>query len=334
MKKWVLAVFLCVAALGLSACVGSKTLVLVTDQPQDAVEKLVAPYVQKSGVQVTVVAAENSNKLMLAAGFNPDSRDQATAAPGITADILLTQDMEAIGQLRMANALAQYAPSAAASLPSGARGQGYWYGFGGSGWVLARNTDLVTDAGMTNSFEDLSDDSLPAKSVGIPNMQSYSYYPLAILTFWGQEQTLAFYQALLFKQAQLTMSPHGVAQALADGKLALGLTTYAEAKAQKDAGKPVDFGFPDNGEGEIGSYVALNCVALPAGSKNLKLAQPLEDYLLSPEAESLSIQLGLSDVAVRDNTQGAPVVRPLNIAPEKVLASGDEAQQLVNQLQQ
>lgn len=330
MKKWALAILLCAAATALCAC-GPNTLVLVTDQPKDAVEKLVEPYVQQSGVKVTVVAA-GTGDLLRAAGLNAGGREggQATAtAQAQTADILLTQDLVALGQLRMANLLAQYAPPGATSLPSGARGQGYWYGFGGRGWVLARNTDLLSDEGMTNSFADLADSKLPAKTMAIPSMENNPYYPLAIFTFWGREQSLSFYQELVFKQAMMTQSPKTVAEALAAGKLALGLTTYADAKAQKDAGKPVDFGFPDNMEGEIGSYVQLNCVALLSASKNQKLAQPLEDYLVSPEAEALSIQLGLSDVALRENSLGAPLVRPLNIAPEKVLASSRDAEQML-----
>lgn len=337
MKKWVLAVLLCAAAVGLCAC-GPNTLVLVTDQPKDAVQKLVEPYAQKAGVKITVVAA-NNDELLRAAGLNTDGQNGggqngATAQPAQVADILLTQNLITVGQLRMANALAQYSPAGAIGLPSGARGQGYWYGFGGRGWVLARNTDMVADEGMTNSFEDLSDDKLPAKTMAIPNIENNPYYPLAIFTFWGREQSLSFYQALVFKQAAITGSTRSVAEGLASGKLALGLTTYADAKAQKDAGKPVDFSFPDNMEGEIGSYVQLNCVALPAASKNQKMAQPLEDYLLSPEAEALSIQLGLSDVALRENSLGAPVVRPLNIAPEKVLASAQSAEEMFRSVYQ
>lgn len=332
MKKWVLAVLLCAAAVGLGAC-GPNTLVLVTDQPKDAVEKLVEPYAQKAGVKITVVTASDDD-LLRAAGLNTEGRngraqESATAQPVQVADLLLTQNLIAVGQLRMSGSLAQYSPSGATGLPSGARGQGYWYGFGGRGWVMARNTDLVTDAGMTDGFDDLSDDKLPAKTMAIPNIENNPYYPLAIYTFWGREQSLSFYQELVFKQAALTQSPKNVAEGLASGKLALGLTTYADAKAQKDAGKPVDFNFPDNMEGEIGSYVQLNCVALPAASKNQKMAQPLEDYLLTPEAEVLSIQLGLSDVALRQNSLGAPVVRPLNVAPEKVLASGQDAEQML-----
>lgn len=330
-----LILLLCAAAAFALAGCGPNTLLLVTDQSKEAVEQLVAPYTEKSGVKVEVVQVDGVEELLLAAGVDDQRGGQDTATPAAAnpvADLLLTQDLYAVAALRMSRALAQYAPPNASGLPSGARGQGYWYGFGGRGWVLARNTDLAPSEKLTDSFDDLANDALPAKSVGIPNLQNFSYYPLAIYTFWGQQETLAFYQTLLFKEAQINISPEGVANMLADGRLALGVTTYANAKQKKDAGAPVDFGFPDNQQGEIGSYVALNCVALPAASKRQELAQALEDYLLSPEAEALSIKLGLSDVAMRENDQGAPVVRPIAVAPDKVAASAQNAESMLRQL--
>jgi hypothetical protein len=68
---------------------------------------------------------------------------------------------------------------------------------------------------------------------------------------------------------------------------------------------------PDQGAGEAGTYLLYNTVCLCSTSKMPDEAKQLEDYLLAPETEALSVTLGLSDATLRNCTSQAPAVIPL-----------------------
>ncbi len=319
------------AAPALSAC-APEELALYTDLPKADVEKLIAPFVQSSGVKVKLFTFSGADSLISAVA---PQRGGVGVQPTPTAnpnppDIILTSDMAVMAELTQRQALASYMPPGASALPYGANGGGYWYGFGGRGWVLAWNTELVQEA--PEGFEDLASDKYPMNSVAVPNPEQYYFYPLSVYTLMGADYAMNMFQTLLLNGADFNASPSSALGKVVSGEMRLCLTTYELARKQKDEGRSIDFIFPDQWQGGMGTYVEFYCVALASGGRSEKNARKLDDWLLSAEAEKLSAELGLSDVTLRDVGGDAPVVKPLAVSLEQVLRSAQAAGQALRSM--
>lgn len=319
----------------LTACAPA-TVVLYTDLHQEDVTKLIAPYVESSGVKVDIVTFGSAQSLSDAIAPRQD-RNGGDAQPSPTPnpkppDIVLTQDMTMLTQLSDSESLESYMPTSVTNLPVpyGANGGGYWYGFGGTGWVIAWNTSLVQKA--PEGFADLASSVYPMKAVAVPNPQQYYFYPLAIYSLMGSDYALNIFQTLVLNQTNFNGSPTSAADSLATGKAQVAVTTYELAKQAKDKGAPVDFIFPDQGQTEMGAYVQFYSVGLVKGGKNLKGAEKLDDWLLSADAEKRSVDIGLSDVTLRDVGSEAPVVKPLSVSPEEIMRNSQAASDAFNRL--
>jgi ABC-type Fe3+ transport system substrate-binding protein len=331
-KKIVLVmVALLLCSLGFTACEPNNTLILYTDLSQSDAAKLIAPFTQKTGIKVDIMTFGSADSLVNAISAASDDRGRGpaqSATPKPTAnpkapDVVLTSGLLALTQLAQRDALVSYMSPSVADLPYGVNGGGYWYGFGGKGWVIAWNTDLVTK--KPDSFQDLADSAYPLKSVTLPNPEQYSYYPLAAYSVMGEDYALSIFQTMILNEASFSSSPLQAASSVATGSKQVVITTYADAKAQKNKGAPIDFAFPDQGKTDMGAYVEFYSVGLPTGGHFLKGAKQLDDWLLSTEAEALSVTIGLSDITLRDVGGRAPVVKPLVVSPSDIIANQQQA---------
>jgi ABC-type Fe3+ transport system substrate-binding protein len=336
--KRILAALLALAVIvpALSACEPAPVIVY-TDLSRANADRLLAPYIEKTGAKVEIKVFGDSQSLMnaVAPGGNdryrgrPDSGPTPTPNPN-PPDIVLTADMQALPQLADRGALESYMPPAAADIPYGASGGGYWYGFGGRGWVIAWNTDLVKK--IPDGFQDLADTAYPMGAAALPNPEQYYYYLVAAYSIMGQDYTLNLMETMLLNDAQFARTPKEAMDGVAGGKFQIAVTTYALARAAKDAGSPVDFAFPDQGRTDMGAYVQFYGVGIAKGGRAPEAAKELDGWLLSPESEKLSVDIGLSDVTLRDVDAGAPVVKPLVATPDEVLRQADAASQAFNRL--
>ena len=77
-----------------------------------------------------------------------------------------------------------------------------------------------------------------------------------------------------------------MALSVAAGQLAFGLTDTDDAIEEVENGRPVAIVYPDQGEGQIGTLVIPNTLAIIKGSPNPEAARRLVDYLLSPAVEA------------------------------------------------
>ena len=76
---------------------------------------------------------------------------------------------------------------------------------------------------------------------------------------------------------------------VADGQIAFGLTDTDDACGAIESGKNVTIIIPDQGEGEMGTLVIPNTVALIAGAPRPAEAKIFMDYLLDRKQESAMV---------------------------------------------
>ena len=162
------------------------------------------------------------------------------------------------------------------------RPKGMWHGFAARARVLIVNTNQVPEERRPKSIRDLTD---PQWRCGIakPLFGTTATHAACLFAAWGDDEAKEF-----FRRCEATPASCGnkqVAQAVAAGKLAFGLTDTDDAVIEIENGMPVAIVYPDQGEGQMGTLFIPNTLAIIKGSPNPEAAEKLVDYLLSADVE-------------------------------------------------
>lgn len=190
-------------------------------------------------------------------------------------------------RLQRLNLLDPCQPAAAADFPPQYRAaDGSWHGFAARLRVLIVNTDLVPPDQRPTSIRDLIDEKWKGR-VGIakPLFGTTATHAAVLFQHWGQAEAESFFRKVKDNAAVLSGNKQ-VAQEVAAGKLAFGLTDTDDAVIERDKGMPVEIIFPDQGDGGMGALFIPNTVAVIRDAPHPDAARRLVDYLLSPEVET------------------------------------------------
>lgn len=291
----------------------ARPVMLYTDADSSKVQALTAPFTRETGIPVNVISFTDVREMADAIavdtgnGYSVVKHDEKYDP---YADVVFSSDMELGDVLKARGVLREYAPAAAVGIPEGAKADGWWYGLGGQAWVLAWDTDRVKDP--PKSLFDLTQSQYAGSGAALINPNYILYYPCGACAIAGQNKVVPFLQKLIDNKAKWFAKPQETAQDVADGAAAVCLTTMEQAKVQQKKGAHIAFAVPDQGPGQMGAYVQYNVICLTNVSTQPDQAKKLEEYLLAPETEALSVKLGLSSVTMRRCGSEAPVVRPLD----------------------
>jgi iron(III) transport system substrate-binding protein len=195
-------------------------------------------------------------------------------------EILNTLRLERHGLLR------PYKSPAAANYPADAQSaSGKWYGFAARARVLVVNTNRVGAPRRPKSIRDLADPQWHDQcAIAKPLFGTTATHAACLFAAWGDEDAKDFFIDVK-RNAKIMAGNKQVAQAVAAGTLAFGLTDTDDAIVEIEAGLPVTIVYPDQGEEQIGTLFIPNTLALMADSPNPEAAEKLLDYLLSSDAE-------------------------------------------------
>jgi iron(III) transport system substrate-binding protein len=157
-----------------------------------------------------------------------------------------------------------------------------WHGIAPQARVLIVNTHQVAEARRPKSIEDLIDPQWYERcGIARPLAGSSATHAASLFQAWGDEKARAFFGALK-RNARILPTDRQVAEAVAAGQLAFGLTDVYDATRELDAGKPVAIVYPDQGDGQLGTLFIPQAIALLKASQHPEAADQLLDYLLSP----------------------------------------------------
>ncbi|RTZ61581.1 MAG: iron ABC transporter substrate-binding protein, partial [Gammaproteobacteria bacterium] len=76
-------------------------------------------------------------------------------------------------------------------------------------------------------------------------------------------------------------------------------------------GKPVDMVYPDQGEGQMGTFIVPNAVVLIKGAPHPNLAKQLIDYLLSRETERKLAFADCAQIPLHPGVEMPPELKPI-----------------------
>ena len=205
--------------------------------------------------------------------------------------------------LKDAGVLAPFQSSSANHIPNSfIDPEGYWVAFGGRARIIIVNTDLLEPHEYPQSIYDLLNPAWPADKIGLayPMFGTTATHAAALYAYLGAENAREYFSALADNGVSVVDGNSVVRDLVVDGRMLFGLTDTDDACVAILEGKPVAIITPDQEAQEMGTLVIPNTVALIKGAPNPDQAQQLIDYLLSEEVEQKLLEIGWSQLPVRE----------------------------------
>ena len=164
--------------------------------------------------------------------------------------------------------------------------RGHWCGFAARARVLIVNTDLLPDASLRpDSIYDLADPKWAGKcTMARPVFGTSATHAAVLLSALGEDQGMKLLTAMT-SNAIVQGGNKQVAQKVAAGQFAFGLTDTDDAMIEVERGEPVAIVFPDQLEDQCGTLLIPNTLAIIKGGPNPDRAQRMLKRLLESDVE-------------------------------------------------
>ena len=229
-------------------------------------------------------------------------------------------------RLQRQGLLEPYESPAAAPYPDWTKAKDRtWQAFAARARVLIVNTNLVPAGEQPRSLLDLTGPRWKDKvAIAKPQFGTTATQAACLFEVLGPDVAADFYRSLKANGVTVLPGNKQVAQAVADGQFAVGLTDSDDAVLELNAKKPVAIVFPDRGGHptypRLGTLYIPNTLMMIKGAPNPDGAKRLVDYLLSPEIEKRLAEGGGFQIPLNPETNAN--LHPALVRPEqgKVMA--------------
>ena len=250
-------------------------MVVYTALDQEFSEPIFDEFTRRTGI---VVRAEVRHRITKTVGLTQAiiaERERPRCDLFWNNEILNTLRLERAGLV----AAVQVAGGAPTIRPALVRPQDMWYGFAARARVLIVNTNHVPEERRPKSIRDLTDPQWYERcGIAKPLFGTTATHAACLFAAWGDDEAKEFFRGVK-RNARIMSGNKQVAEAVAAGTLAFGLTDTDDALVEIEKGMPVAIVYPDQGEGELGTLFIPNTLALIKGSPHPKEAEKLVDYL-------------------------------------------------------
>ncbi|MGD9723636.1 MAG: extracellular solute-binding protein [Pirellulales bacterium] len=229
--------------------------------------------------------------------------------------------------------LEAYTSPAAKNFPAEFRSdQGTWQGLAARARILLVNTKEVAEADRPTSIYDMLDEKWKGK-IGIakPLFGTTATHIACLFAHLGPEKAKEFCTKLKANGVQVMSGNAQVAQGVAAGQIAFGLTDTDDAVGMLEKGNPVAIVYPDRNADQMGTLFIPNTVSIIKGCPHPAEARKLVDYLLSSGVEEKlalgpSAQIPLNPaVKVPPRVETPATVKPLAVSFEAAADQWDRA---------
>ena len=219
-------------------------------------------------------------------------------------EILNTLRLERAGLLR------PYNSPVAAEYPANVRSpKNAWYGFAARARVLIVNTNQIPEVRRPKSIRDLADPQWYERcGIAKPLFGTTATHATCLFAAWGDDAAQEFFRAVKHN-ARIMSGNKRVAEAVAGGSLAFGLTDTDDALVEIEKGMPVTIVYPDQDAGQVGALYIPNTLALIKNSPHPKEAEQLLDYLLSAGVERRLAEGPSAQIPLRPGVAASPRVK-------------------------
>jgi iron(III) transport system substrate-binding protein len=165
-----------------------------------------------------------------------------------------------------------------------------WYGFAARARVFIVNTELVSEHESPRSLFDLVEPKWKGKcTIAKPFFGTTATHMVCLFNVLGEDQATRFLDHLRANEVQFVAGNKSVAQRVARGDFAFGLTDTDDAILEANEGRPIRIIYPDS-EGHkdyprMGTLYLPNTVSIIKGAPHKDQAKRLAQTLLSQKVE-------------------------------------------------
>ncbi len=172
--------------------------------------------------------------------------------------------------------------------------RGTWMGIAARARVLIVNQNLLPEDGQRpTSVLDFADARWRGKcGVASPLFGTTATHFTVLANQLGAVGAEQFFSKVKDNAVVLSGNKQ-VAQAVASGQLAFGLTDTDDALIEIDSGLPVEIVYPDQAVGQFGTLMIPNTIAVIKGGPHPAAAKLLANYLVSEDTEG-RLAMGVS----------------------------------------
>lgn len=320
-----LAAIATVAALGLAACGNTaapsasdtasaeaeNAITLYSGRNENLVQPIIDKFTAETGIPVNV--RYDSTAAMAAQLLEEGERSPA--------DIFLAQDAGALGAVSDAGLFEALPKTVLDEVPEAYRDtDGEWVGVTARARVLVYNKDLVSEADLPASVEQLNDPKHKGQLGVAPTNASFQSFVTALRVLKGEEAAKQYLADLAANDPQIREGNAVIVADVNDGKIPFGLVNhyYMYELAQERGVAPAELNvanhfFPG---GDAGSLVNVSGAGLIKHSDNDDAARLLE-YLLSAEGQTYFAE-GTHEYPLVDGIagpEGLPALSELEVPP-------------------
>lgn len=272
-------------ALGsLAGCGADRDVTLYVALDQEHSESLVKRFEEDSGLKVDARFDTEASKTvgLVSAILEEQNRPRC--------DVFWNNEIAHTVRLAQKGLLEGYLSDAATDLPAEYRDRdGLYTGFAARARVLIVNTELLADpASRPSSMWDLIDPRWKGRcAVARPLTGTTLTHFTALRQVLGAEEFERFVTGLFDNEVQVLASNGATMRSVRSGELAFAFTDTDDFHVALSKGYPVACVFPDQGEGQVGTMLIPNSVAMIKGGPHPDGARRLIDFILSEEVEAL-----------------------------------------------
>ncbi len=246
---------------------------------------------------------------------------ESTKSVGLAQEILAERERprcdlfwnnEILNTIRLARAglLRPYNSRQAAAFSAKDRSpQNLWFGLAARARVFIVNTNQVPEERRPKSIKDLTDPQWYERcGIAKPLFGTTATHATCLFAVWGDEKAKEFFRGVK-QNARIMSGNKQVAEAVAAGALAFGLTDTDDALVEIEKAMPVTIVYPDQNTDQVGTLYIPNTVSLVKDSPHPTEAEQLLDYLLSAEVEKKLAEGPSAQIPLRSGLAASPKVK-------------------------
>jgi iron(III) transport system substrate-binding protein len=251
----------------------------------------------------------------------------------VHADVFWNNEIMHTMRLAAAGALAPYtSPNAADIAETFKDPGGLWTGFASRARIFIVNTEALPDeASRPTSMRALVDPKWKGKGAfARPLAGTTLTHAATLYQVLGEEEARKWLDGLFTNDVMFPSGNGPLARTVAGNQRWFGFTDTDDFRKQEVEGKPVTRIYPDQGEGEPGTLLIPNTVALIKGGPNPGWGKLLVDFLLSKKVEEILAASDGAHIPLRpdvprpDHVVGPPTFRAMKVDWPAVAASLDD----------
>ena len=285
MRRWFVIVTL---ISGVSTSVGgalaAEELIVYSGRKEMVVKPVVAAFQKKTGVAVRLKIGPTSGLA--------NALIQEKARP--RADVFIATEAGVMEILAKNGVLDAYvSPESKDFLPGTRDREGLWTGISSRARVIIYNKNLVPDKDVPRSVFQLTDPRWKGK-IAIAGTQERTTlsWVSSLIAVKGAQFTKNYLTQLYASGLKILPDNADVWQGVGRGEFAIGLTNSPNYFLARKAHYPVGVVYPDQHDGEVGTLLNLNAIALVKGAQHPDAAKRFIDFVLSPAAQRILIDRG------------------------------------------